>query len=47
MTKDGHVETEIFQICNRLFEILPQWRAFFLGEGEEANEISGIKAHLK
>jgi hypothetical protein len=26
---------------------LPQWRAFFLGEGEESIEISQIKTQLK
>lgn len=36
VTLDGDVETEIFQICKRLLEILPQWRTFFFGEGEEA-----------
>jgi hypothetical protein len=34
VTPEGDVETEIFQICKRLLEILPQWRAFFFGEGE-------------
>jgi hypothetical protein len=26
---------------------LPQWKSFFMGEGEEANEIAGIKSQLK
>lgn len=47
VTLDGDVETEIFQICKRLLEILPQWRTFFFGEGEEATEIAGIKGQLK
>jgi len=47
VTSDGQVETEIFEICKRLFSILPQWRTFFLGEGDEAVEISGIKGQLK
>jgi hypothetical protein len=47
VTPDGDVETEIFQICKRLLEVLPQWRSFFFGEGEEANEIAGIKTQLK
>lgn len=47
VTLDGDVETEIFQICKRLLEILPQWKNFFFGEGEEANEIAGIKGQLK
>lgn len=41
------METEIFQICKRLLEVLPQWKGFFLGEGEAAAEIAGIKTQLK